>query len=163
MDEIPNTIEEILKNEESSQKEQIDELDDKLSKKRDEWTNKIKDMGKKLKSLQDANDLLTDIYTERQLAVEYYHYLIAVFSKINKKYYKEWSDRYDFYTYQSNKRFPNEKQKTIQIMSDLGEIVIKRELLENHLKFMDKSIDSIDGIKFGIGYKIEIEKLSKGK
>jgi hypothetical protein len=155
-------IEEIIKTEEKSQ-DQSNDLEVRFTKERLEWTKKIEGMSKKLRNLQELNDLLTEIHTERQRAVEYYHYLEHIFSKITMKYRKQWAERYDYYSYQSQKRFPNEKTKEIQILSDLNDIVLKREMLSNHLKFMDSSIKTVDNITYGINHKIKIEELSKGK
>ena len=158
--ETLNNIEEIIKEEEVNQSRV---LEARFTKERLELTEKIKKMSKKLRNLQELNDLLTEIHTERQQAVEYYHYLEFIISKITIKYKKQWAERYDYYTYQHQKRFPNERTKEIQILTDLSDIVLKRELLETHRKFIDSSIKTIDNITYGINHKIRIEELSKGK
>ena len=162
MEKIPDTIEEIIKAEENNQ-DQSSDLEDRFAKEILEWTKKIEEMSKKLRNLQELNDLLTEIHTERQRAVEYYHYLEFIISKITMKYRKQWAERYNYYSYESQKRFPNEKTKEIQILTDLSDIVLKRELLETHRKFMDSSIKTVDNITYGINHKIKIEELSKGK
>jgi hypothetical protein len=83
--------------------------------------------------------------------------------KVNKTYRKQFSEKYDFYTYKSQKRFPNERVKEIQIMADLGPILIIREQIENHSKYIDKTIGTIDNIIFGIKSRIEIEQIMRGK
>jgi len=138
-------------------------LEQRFAKERVQWSEKIKSMSDKMKDIFKVSELMTEIYTERQLAVEYYHFLLVTLSKINKKYRKQWAEKYDYYSYKSQKRFPNEKTKELQILSDIEDIVEKRELLDIHLKFMNSSIGTIDNLIYGIKYKVEIEQISRGK
>jgi hypothetical protein len=116
-----------------------------------------------MKDVFKVSELQTTIYTERQRAVEYYYYLLTVLSKVSKAYRKQFAEKYDYYSFKSQIRFPNEKVKEIQILSELGDIVEKRETLDNHSKFMNSTIESIDKLIYGIKYKVEIEQISRGR
>jgi len=154
---IPRLVEE--KNEEKKET-----LIERCERERLEWTNKIKEMSNKMKDIfRVSAELMTEIYTERQRAVEYYHYLISILSKINKKYRIQWVQKYDHYSYKSQKRFPNEKTKEMQILSEMGEILDTREIIDNHSKFINSTISTLDNIIYGIKYKVEIENISRGK
>lgn len=153
----------IKQNDEQQSIEQKETLEDRFAKERLLWSSKIKDMSNQMKDIFKVSELMTNIYTERQLATEYYHYLITVYSKINAKYRKEWSLKYDFYTWKSQKRFPNEKLKELQILSEISELTSQREALDNHIKFINNTIGTIDNLIYGIKYKIEIEQISRGK
>jgi hypothetical protein len=140
-----------------------DSLEERFSKERLSWSEKIAEMSKKMKDIFKVSELMTEIYTERQRAVEYHHYLISIFSQINRAYRTQWSARYDHYSYKSQKRFPNEKTKELQILSELTEITKKRDAIDNHIKFMNNTISTIDNLIYGIKYKVEIEQISRGK
>ena len=134
----------------------------KLASERVEWTAKIEDMSKKMKKVFELNELMTTVYTERQRAVEYYYYLLSLLIKINKTYRKNYAQKYDYYSYQSQKRFPNERNKELIIYAELSEIIEKREMLDVHSKFMLDTKNSIDNIIYGIKYRIDIEKIKNG-
>jgi hypothetical protein len=138
-------------------------LSKRFQKERTDWSVKINDMNKKLNNMETVQTLLLEIYTERQRAVEFYHYLISLLIDINKKYRKEYMLRYEYYTYQSQQRFPNENLKTQKILTDIEEIVEKKDLLEVHSKFIENTIKSIDGLIWAITRRIEIEQISRGK
>ena len=138
-------------------------MEERFAKERLEWNLKIKNMSSSLSNLNKVSELMTSVYTERQLGLEYYHYLISLLVALNKKYNKLYSDKWAFYTYQSQERFPNETAKNMKISSELGELKKKREMIENHSKFIDGTVRTIDNIIYGIKYKIEIFKLSNGR
>lgn len=138
-------------------------LDNRFSRERLEWSGKIKEMSSQLKNVIQVAELMTSIYTERQRALEYYHYIISLLIQINRKYTKSYSDKWKFYTYQGNERFPNETAKTMRIQAELGELKEKREALDNHSKFIDGTIKTIDNIIFGLKSRIEIEQIARGK
>ncbi len=165
---IPNSFddfvrEEAAKDDNIEQESKEKDLHQKFEEERLEWTNKIKEMSQRLKKVFEINELMTEIYTERQRAVEYHHYLISLFIKINKVYKQKYSKQYDYYTFTSQKRFPNDRNKEIQILSDLSNIVEKKEILNSHIKFIEKTIGTLDNMIFGIKHRIEIEQISRGK
>ena len=138
-------------------------LHQRFARERVEWTNKIRSMSENMKDIYKVSELMTTIYTERQIAVEYYHLLLTILSKVIVKYRKQFAEKYDFYSWKSQKRFPNEKTKEIQILSDIGDLVEKKDELDTHLKFMNSTIGTIDNLIYGIKYKVEIEQISRGK
>jgi len=155
------TTDDFLNRNEKNQNEES--LTNKFAKERLEWTNKIQSMSKSMKDIFKVSELMTDIYTERQRAVEYHHYLISIISRVNVAYRKKWTEKYDYYTYKSQKRFSTDKKKELQILSEMGDILEKRDELDNHIKFMNNTISTLDNIIYGIKYKVEIEQISRGK
>jgi len=157
------SFDDILQNENKVKEEEQVSLEDKFAKERLEWSGKISEMSKKLKDIMKLADLQVDVYTERQRAVEYYHYLISILKGLGRSYAKQYSQRYDFHSYQSDKRFANEKSKELQILADISEIVRKREVVENHCKFVDNTIKTIDNLIYGIKYRVDIEQIARGR
>lgn len=164
--QIPNSFEDFMKQDVSipiDEKKEEETLEHRFNRERFEWTNKIKGMSEKMKDIFKVSELMTEIYTERQRAVEYYHFLLGAISKVGKIYRKSFADKYDYYSYKSQKRFPNEKLKENQILSEMSEVVEKREQLEIHAKFINGTIGTIDNLIYGIKYKVEIEQISRGR
>lgn len=140
-----------------------EKLEERLDKQRMEWTAKIKEMGLKMKHVANIPELMTELYTERQQCVEYHHYLISILININKDYRKQYAERHDYWSYKSNIRYPNEPSKNNKILTELSDIVERREAIDNHAKFMTETCKSIDAIIYAVKNRVEIEQISRGK
>ena len=105
---------------------------------------------------------MVTLYSERQRVVEYYHYLLSLIININKSYRKQYAVKYDFYTNKSQSRFPNESTKNNHILAELEDLVLKKDLLELHAKFMLETLKTVDHIIWGCQRVIEIEKIKRG-
>jgi hypothetical protein len=138
-------------------------LEDKFARERLEWSQKVQDMSEQMKNVLKVSELMTTVYTERQRCVEYYHYLISVLIKINKDYRKQYADRHDFWSYKSQIRYPNAGALNNKIQTELADLYEKRELIDNHSKFIDKTVGTIDNLIYAIPRRIEIEQISRGK
>ena len=169
---IPSSFDDFVKEEkkdgfteewEKEEEKQNETLEERFGRERVEWSAKIGDMSNKLKKVMEMQELLTIVYTERQRCIEYYHYLVSLLNRVNVVYRKQYADKYEHYTFQSQKRFPNETTKNNQILSEMKEIIGKRDALNNHAKFMEGTTKTIDNLIFGVKYRIEIEQISRGK
>lgn len=138
-------------------------LEDKFTRERSEWIKKTEELSKRVKNVLDIPLLMTDLYTERQTCVEYYHYLISILIKVNKEYKSRYAERYDFWTWKSQIKYPNENAKNIKIQTEIGDLVQKREMMENHSKYIQSTISTIDNIIYAIPRRVEIEQISRGK
>jgi len=138
-------------------------LEDRFTRERNEWNEKIANISKKMKNVFEIPELMTYLYTERQIAVEYYHYLISLMIGMNKKYNAAYAEKYDYYTNKVQIRYPNESTKHNRILVDLADIVEKRETVSNHSRFIEKTIGTLDNIIFAIPRRVEIEQISRGK
>ena len=154
----PNPVTESQKD-----KSEKETLEDRFGRERIEWGGKIKGMSQKLRKTLDVAELMTEVYTERQLALEYYHYLISLLIRVNKKYNRSYSDKYKFYKYESQERLPSDKLIQIRINRELQDIKERREVFDNHAKFMDGTIKTIDNIIFGMKSRIDVEQIARGK
>jgi hypothetical protein len=145
------------------EEESKETLEERFSKERKEWSEKTAKFSLQLKKIFDIPDLMTELYTERQRASEYYHYLLSLLIKLNKKYRRQYAEKYDYYSFTAQFRYPTEIAKNNRILVDLAEIVEKREMLELHSKFMDKTLSTLDNIIYAISNRIKIEEISRGK
>lgn len=138
-------------------------LEDKFARERLEWSQKIEDMSSKMKNVMAVAELMTTLYTDRQRAVEYYHYLISLIIPMNRKYNQAYAERFDYYTNKIQIRYPNESTKHNRIQVDLADLIERRAMVDNHSKFIDKTISTMDNLIFAIPRRIEIEQISRGK
>lgn len=145
-----------------SKKEEKKDLDSRFEQERESWTVKISEMTKRMKNVMELQDLMIDVYTERQRAIEYYHFLITFLINVNKNYRRKYAERFKHYTDSIQIRV-NKDQINILINNDLETLSLLREKTENHAKFMNNTAGTIDNIIYGIKYRIEIEQLSRGK
>jgi len=163
---IPTSFDEFMNPEPETIKDGKSEretLDDRFARERISWGVKVKNMSAKLSKTLLVAELMTEVYTERQIALEYYHYIISLLVKINKTYNKSYSEKYKFYSYQSQERFPNEASKNMRILAELADLKEKREVLDNHSKFMEGTIKTIDNIIFGMKTRVDVEQIARGK
>jgi len=138
-------------------------LDDQFARERKEWGEKIKNMSEQMKNVLKVSELMTEVYTQRQICLEYYHYLISVLIKLNRKYRIEYDERWHYWTFTSQIKYPNNNALINKINTELEDLVEKRELLDNHSKFVLSTCGVIDNIIYAIPKRIEIENLSRGK
>ena len=157
------SFDDIVKESQEQEEKKQDSLEIRFKEERIEWTNKIKEMSAKLKNVLEISLLQVDVYTERQRCVDYYHYIVSLLIKINKEYRKQYAIKYDHYTNQSQIRYPNESTKVNKILSELSDLVNKKEALENHSKFISSTISTIDNIIYGIKSRIDLENIIRGK
>ena len=143
------------------------ELLEKLSKQfeaeRADWKEKVANLNKKMKNIMSVSELMTEVYTERQLCLEYYHYLVSKLVEVNREYRRRYAERHDFWSYKSNIRYPNETSKNNKIQVELADLLQKRELIENHSKYILRTVETIDNIIYAIPRRIEIEQIARGK
>jgi len=138
-------------------------LEERFARERQEWNQKIAEISSKMKKIFEIPELMTTLYTDRQRAVEYYHYLISLIITINKNYNKSYAERFEHYTFKTQVRYPNETTKHNRILVDLENLVEKRAILENHSKFISSTIQTLDNVIFAIPKRVEIEQISRGK
>ncbi len=122
-----------------------------------DWSEKMSDMSNRLRDIGTMAELLTDVYSQRQICLEYSHEIMSHLIKVNKIYREKRQERFDHYTRNFDLRLDKEA-KYEHISYDLTEIVERREMLENHLNFLRETVKSIDNIGYGIKHRIALEE-----
>ena len=138
-------------------------LENKFAEERLEWGKKIAEMSNQMKNVLNVSELMTTVYTERQICLEYYHYLVSILIKISKKYRLSYSDRYEYWSWKSQIKYPTAAALNYKIETELADILEKRQLIENHSKFVEKTTTTIDNLIYAIPKRIEIEQIARGK
>ena len=118
-------------------------------------------MSERLRDIYKVADLQTDIYSYRQVAVEYCHTLQVHLQKVNHIFRARKIERWEHYTRNYDLRMDKEP-KELHIYVDIVDINERRELLLNHLEFMRETIKTIDTISFGIKHRIQLEEYRRG-
>lgn len=138
-------------------------LEERFARERKEWDSKIAELSSKMSKLVELPSLMTTLYTERQRAVEYHNYLMSLLIGMNKRYNAAYAERNDFYMFKSQVRYSNESAKHNRILVDLADMVEKREIMQNHAKFVDKTRETLDNIIFAVPKRVEVEQILRGK
>jgi len=133
----------------------------RFRKEREEWSDKVTDMSNRLKDIHHLSDLMTEIYSNRQIAVEYTHTLMTHLTKINRIYRERRVERYDHYTRNYDIRLDKDPKNDI-INVDLADIVERRDLLQNHLDYFRETVRTIDTLCFGIKHRMSLEEYRRG-
>ncbi len=133
----------------------------RFAEERTEWTNKVRDMSERMKNIYELADLQTDLYSQRQIALDYSHVLLTHLTKINRIFRERRNERWEHYTRNYDLRMDKDP-KELHIAVDLADIVERKELLQNHLDFMRETIKTIDTQCFGVKYRISLEEYRRG-
>ena len=138
-----------------------DAIYQRFREEREEWSRKIGEYSDRLRDIYKVGDLLTDVYSQRQIALEYAHTLMSHLIKVNKIFREKRQERFDYYSREHDLRLDKEA-KYEHITQDLTEIVERREMLQNHLDYMRETVKTIDNIGFGIKHRITLEEYRRG-
>ena len=138
-----------------------EQLITRFKKEREEWTERIKNMSERLKDIYEIAELQVDLYSYRQIAVEYCHTLMVHLSKVNHVFRARKIERWEYYTRNYDLRMDKDP-KELHIYVDIADVNERIELLQNHLDFMRESTKTIDSMTFGIKYRIQLEEYKRG-
>jgi hypothetical protein len=82
---------------------------------------------------------------------------------MNKRYNAAYAERNDFYMFKSQVRYSSEGAKHNRILVDLADMVEKREIMQNHARFIEKTVGTLDNIVYAVPRRVEIEQIMRGK
>ena len=128
---------------------------------RNEWKEKIQGISLNLKSIQTVAKAQIDLFSQRQILLEYSYKLASIVTKLNSKYSADKSKKMREYSEKSDVRYGS-NEKTVLIEGDLTEISEKIELVESHRKFIDQTIQTVDHMLYGIKSRIALEEYLRG-
>ena len=134
-------------------------LEEYIAQHQQQWSNVILEMNNMMKKFTDLPDLQMTIYSKRQNALDYYFNLLYQISAMSKEYKKQYAAKYNSYKVNSQIRYNSDTAINAQIASDLADVSYKLTLLENHSKYMQETIKTIDNLIYAISNRIRIEEL----
>lgn len=147
--------------EETNSNSSNEKIYQKFKVERKEWADKISNYSQRLKDIYSLADLLTDVYSQRQIALEYSHELMSHLIKLNKIFREKRQERHDYYSRYHDLRLDKET-KNEHISQDLTNIVERKEMIQNHLDYMRETVKTIDNIGFGVKHRISLEEYRRG-
>jgi hypothetical protein len=138
-------------------KEKILDLDKKLSTQRTSWSNKIKELAHGLRSINQMEEVISEVLSTRQILVDNIAYISMKVKEqkatINTRY-REAYIRYYEYDYKLG-----EKQKDRFIETDLRDDNMILSHLENQLDFLRESVKTLDNMGFAIRNRLALKDL----
>ena len=128
---------------------------------RNEWKEKVQILALEMKDIRTLAKAQVDLFSQRQVLLEYSYKLASIVSKLNTKYRTEKSKKMKDYSERSDVRYGS-NEKTVLIEGDLSEISEKIELVESHRKFIDQTIQTTDHMLYGVKSRISLEDYLRG-
>ena len=128
---------------------------------RAEWREKIQVIALNLKSIRTVAEAQVELFSTRQILLEYSYKLASIISKLGTKERQERAKKLKEYHESKDVRYGANETKTM-IESDLSEIIQKIELVEGHRKFIDQTIQTTDHMLYGVKSRISLEDYLRG-
>lgn len=125
------------------------------------WKEKIQILALEMKDIKTLAKAQVDLFSQRQVLLEYSYKLASIVSKLNSKYRIEKSKKLKDYSEKSDIRY-GANEKNVLIEGDISEITEKIELVEGHRKYMDQTVQTIDHMLYGIRQRIALEDYLRG-
>jgi len=138
-------------------KERIIQLDEYLSKQREDWTLKIKKLTDDLKIGNNLEEVSAYTLSYRQVLVE----MLATMgnkirsqkSTLDKKYKDKWIEYYS-YDYKLT-----DKQRERFVDADIADDAQILELLQTQKSFIEGSVKTLDNMGFAIKNRLDMSRL----
>lgn len=138
-------------------KDRIIQLDEYLSKQREDWTLKIKGLTEDLKLGTNLEEVSAYTLSYRQVLVE----MLATMgnkirsqkSTIDKKYKEKWMEYYSF----DYKLTDRQREKFVE--ADIADDTHILELLQTQKSFIEGSVKTLDNMGFAIKNRLDMSRL----
>jgi hypothetical protein len=121
-----------------------------------EWTEKIRILSVRMKNIREVADVQVDLYSNRQILLEYSTKLGQVLVKLNTKYRKDRAERLKHWSENSQIKYGT-NEKTPLIEGDLSELKERIDVVDGHISFINETIKTVDHMLYGIRHRIMLE------
>jgi hypothetical protein len=102
-----------------------------------------------------------ELYSKRQIAVEYIHKLATLQSRMKKNHAVEWRKAYDSLMLDHDYRY-TEREKNKAADDKTAGSKLRIEILQTHIDFFRDTVKTIDNMIFGVKHRLEIEDFRRG-
>lgn len=133
------------------------EIENVLQKQRDEWGNKLVELIKKIKNVENLPDAQVDMLSYRQILVEQLTKFRIRSRKTETTYEKQFKAK--FISYFNYDYKINDKQKVDMVNADLFFYRRQLGLLEAQIEFFKESISTLDKMGFAIKNRVNFEEI----
>ena len=124
---------------------------------REEWTEKIRVLSLRMKNIRELAEVQVDLYSNRQILLEYAAKLRQVMVKLNSKLRIDKSDRLKYYSEKHQVKYGS-NEKTPLIEGDLTELKERIDTVESQLEFLTETVKTIDFCLYGVKSRIALEE-----
>lgn len=128
-----------------------------FTKEREEWKDKIHELSIRSKNIREIAEVQVELYSNRQILLEYAYKLGQILVKLNSRYRKERGERMKFYSESSQIKYGT-NEKTPLIEADLSDLRERIDLVDNHMSFMNETIKTVDHFLYGLKNRIYLEE-----
>lgn len=125
------------------------------------WTEKIKVMNEKFKTIPELQSGLSEIYSLRQDLEEYHKQVLVKCASLSRDYKKKYAELYNSFKTTSQIKYNSDAAINAQIASALADYTYTMDVMSNHSSFIEESIKTVDSLIFGIKHRIDLENLMK--
>jgi hypothetical protein len=135
---------------------QISDFSDKLEKTRTFWLEKVKSMSASLLNMSKLAECQVELYSYRQICIEYQFNVLNAIVKLNKSYKRKRLERWKYYKTEHQMRMDKDITE-LHIDVDIENLSQQHSLLSNQLDFAKETVKTIDNLIYGIKHRISIE------
>lgn len=128
---------------------------------RQEWTEIVRGIAQRFKIVDDMVEVQVDLYSRRQLSVDYMQQLNVLQSRLKKNYESEWKRAYDDLALNQDFRY-NERERAKFATERTSSSKLKMDIVQTHIEFFRETIKTIDNMIFGVKHRLEIEDFKRG-
>jgi flagellar basal body rod protein FlgC len=132
-----------------------------FSEERAEWKEKIQVISLNLKNIKTVAEAQIELFSNRQILLEYSFKLAHIITKLSTKERVERSKKIREYSERKDIKYGSNETKTL-VEGDISEVLEKIDLVENHRKFIDQTIQTVDHMLYGIRQRIALEEYLRG-
>lgn len=126
-----------------------------------EWSEKIRVLSIRMKNIKEIAEVQVDLYSNRQVLLEYVTKLGQVLSKLNAKYRKDRAERLKHWSENSQIKY-GANEKTPLIEGDLAELKERIDLVDGYISFLNETIKTVDFMLYGIKDRIKLQEFLTG-
>ena len=121
-----------------------------------EWKEIVQGIAKKFRNIEEMVDVQVDLYSQRQVIVDYQSQLSTLYARMKKAYLTEWKKAYKACD-RDEDRVYNEREKTKMADEMTSATKLKMDIVQQHIEFFKDTKAGIDSMIFGIKNRIDIE------
>ena len=136
-------------------------LEQYILSKQSYWTQRIKDINDKFKTIASLQNAINEVYGLRQDLEEYHKQVLFKCAGISKEYKKKYAELYNAYKTSSQIRYSSDGAINAQIAAQMSEFIYTMDIMNHHSDFIQETIKNVDSIIYGIKHRIDIENLLK--
>lgn len=124
---------------------------------REEWSERIRVLAIRMKNIKELAEVQVDLYSSRQVLLEYVAKLGQVMVKLNTKHRRDKADRLKYYSENHQVKYgSNEKNPLID--GDLTELKERIDTVECQQSFLNETIKTVDFMLYGVKSRIALEE-----